>query len=294
MKARRPPSKKPRSPRAAGPSSARELGYVRNFISPAEREAIVAWLGTLRPIWERRFSTERPLPAGEEQRWLLRPVYWLGNWQFACLDYYHPPKGVLNRCVQAEGYPPAMAGVVARIEEAIRRRFKPSELPPRWRFNTCLINFYGARLENGKRVDVARVGEHRDYEPGPVASLSLGDRALFQFVESRRRGTREGVVLQQWLEDRSLQLFGGPYWKDRLFHRVQRVERKSARPFPVQVDDFEVRRVNFTFRHVPEEHIIPYKDLPPDAAADVREYMERLARHSQFFAAAVRSRHGHP
>src|SRR5690606_26315186 len=155
-----------------------------------------------------------------------------------------------------------------------RSLYSGKDLPEGWRLNTCLINYYGTKIEDGKRKDVARVGEHRDYEPGPVASLSLGNRAFFQFVESRRRGTRDGVVFQQWLEEGALQLFGGRDWKDRYFHRVQRVERKIDPGFRVNVTDFETRRINFTFRYVPEEHVIRFKDLPDQAAADVREYME--------------------
>src|SRR3712207_7147345 len=39
-----------------------------------------------------------------------------------------------------------------------------------WHLNTCLVNFYGSRLEDGRWVDTARVGEHKDFEPGPVRS----------------------------------------------------------------------------------------------------------------------------
>src|SRR5438309_911126 len=93
------------------------------------------------------------------QRRLLRPVYWLGAWQFACLDYYRPPDGVEDRCVRAEPFPPVLAGWVARMESDARRLFATDEVPRGWRLNTCLVNLYGSRLEAGKRVDVARVGE---------------------------------------------------------------------------------------------------------------------------------------
>ena len=69
---------------------------------------------TLHPLWEQRFSSRRPLPEGETQRQLLRPVYWLGNWQFACLDYYRPPNGVRDRCVRAEPFPLVLARMVER------------------------------------------------------------------------------------------------------------------------------------------------------------------------------------
>ena len=46
---------------------------------------------------------------------------------------------------------------------------------------------------------------------------------------------------------------------------------------------FETRRVNFTFRYVPDEHVVPFKDLASDAREDVRRYVEELAAHSPFW-----------
>src|SRR4051812_30250257 len=253
--------------------------YDPRFVSPEDRERILAFLQTLHPIWEHRFSTRRPPPPGQEQRQLLRPVYWLGNWQFACLDYYRPPHGVVGRCVRAEPFPPVLAALVQRIEERARAMFTGPDLPQGWHLNTCLLNFYGTKAG----VDTARVGEHRDFEPGPVASVSLGERALFQFVRSSKPGARDEVVSQIWLEDRSLQLFGGERWKRHTFHRVQRVEDKGTR-FALDLPGFETRRVNFTFRYVPDEHVVPWAQLPAQAREDVRGYMERLAERTPFFA----------
>jgi hypothetical protein len=121
-----------------------------------------------------------------------------------------------------------------------------------------------------------------------VASLSLGERALFQFVESRRPGERDRVALQQWLDDGALQVFGGEKWKRKTFHRVQRVDRKEGVVFPAPaVEGFETRRINFTFRYVPDEHVLPYAKLSAQAQADVRGYMETLAAHSAFFRRAL-------
>jgi len=276
-----------RAPRASG--LPRGLFYDRDFVAPVDRMEILAWLATIRPIRERRYAAHHPPPPGREQRWLLRPVYWLGNWQFACLDYYHPPKGVLHRCVRAEPYPPVLRRLVARAEKIARRLYTGPDLPAGWHLNTCLVNFYGSRIEGDRRVDTARVGEHKDYEPGPVASLSLGARALFQFVSGARTPERAAVAFQQWLDDGSLQIFGGDRWKRQLFHRVQRVDRKGE-PFEVHTEGFVTRRVNFTFRYVPDEHILPYAALPSDAAADVREYVERLAQHAPFFRRALDER----
>ena len=279
--------------RFSGPPSGRMPGlyYNRSFINKIEREAVLAYLASLHPIWENRFSEHNPPPEGEAQRQLLRPVYWLGNWQFACLNYYHPPKGIENRCVRAEPFPPPLRKLVLQMEQIARRMFTGADMPKDWHLNTCLVNFYGNRLERVgnrvKRIDCARVGEHKDFEPGPVASMSFGERAMFQFVSSRGSGSSH-VMFQQWLDDGSLQLFGGRKLKAQLFHRVQRVDKRDGHAFPVQVTDFETRRLNLTFRYVPEEHILPYASLPPEARSDVRGYMQALAQHSPYFAGELK------
>jgi hypothetical protein len=45
--------------------------------------------------------------------------------------------------------------------------------------------------------------------------------------------------------------------------------------------------VNFTFRYVPAEHVVPYAALGAEARADVAGYVAELARYSAFFAAAL-------
>jgi len=174
---------------------------------------------------------------------------------------------------------------VLKCQRRVRSGFPARVVPRRWHFNTCLVNFYGDRSDGDRVIDAARVGEHRDFEPGPVGSLSIGERARFQFV---RRGAREAPpVRTQWLEDGSLQVFGGPRWKDDLLHRVQRVDDKHALDLPPAIAGFRTRRVNFTFRYVPDEHIAAFADLPADARDDVRGYVATLAESSAFFAAAL-------
>jgi len=259
------------------------LYYDPGFVMPADREAILNYLATLHPIWEWRYSTKKPLGKNQEQRRLLRPVYWLGNWQFACLDYYRPPERTRNSCLLAEAYPPVLAKLVLKAEKIARGMFRKEDLPKGWHLNTCLINFYGDQFQSGKRMDCARVGEHKDFEPGPVASISFGERAFFQFVESSRRMGPSRPVLQQWLDDSSLQIFGGRAWKEKYFHRVQRVEKKSKFTFPLPVEGFETRRINFTFRYVPDEHIPHWPQLPKAIQNDVIDYMKELAQHSDYF-----------
>lgn len=258
--------------------------YTPQFVSTQEAEELLSFFSTLRPIWEQRYSLHRPLSEGQTQRQLLRPVYWLGNWQFACLNYYHPPKGIEWRCVRAEPYPPVLARLVAKMEQIVRGHFLPKDVPQRWQLNTCLINFYGSQLVNGEWIDTARVGEHKDFEPGPVGSLSFGERALIQFVESRGRGTSSNVVLQQWLEDRSLQIFGGKRFKVDLFHRVQRVDTKNGTEYTkLRLSDFRTRRINLTFRYVPDEHIQPLFKFPKDLQLDVKDYVSELAKNSEYW-----------
>jgi len=259
------------------------LHYDQSFASSADRAEIRAWLASIVPLWENRFTEKRAAEMGGQRR-LLRPVYWLGGWQFACLDYYRPPSGLLDRVIEAEPYPPVLARLVAEIERRARKRYRGADLPSDWQLNTCLVNLYGSRLEDGKWSDCARLGEHRDFEPGPVASLSLGERALFQFVKRGAKHEPTRVVAQEWLADGSLQIFGGDAWKKRALHRVLRVEKKSSFRFDVRVTDFETRRVNFTFRYVPREHIVPFAKLGDSARGDVRGYVAELARSSEFWA----------
>ena len=262
------------------------------FIDDGARREILAWLATLAPLWELRFSTRRPPPPGKQQRPLLRPVYWLGNWQFACLGYYEPPRRTHDVAVAAEPFPPVLARLVAEIERRVRKGFPDRVVPRRWHLNTCLVNFYGDRIDGERVIDAARVGEHRDFEPGPVGSLSLGERARFQFV---RRGDRDAPpVRTQWLDDGSLQIFGGPRWKDDLLHRVQRVDDKRALNLPPAIAGFRTRRVNFTFRYVPDEHVVPFASLSPRAREDVRDYVATLAASSPWFAAALASARAAP
>ncbi len=259
------------------------LHYQFPFIDRKDRADLLAWLSTLAPLWEMRFSENNPPPEGDQQRPLLRPVYWLGNWQFACLDYYHPPKGILHRCLKAEPYPKHLQQIVDRIEFIAKKRLPKSFIPEKWKLNTCLINFYGSKLEEGKWVDRARVGEHKDFEPGPVASLSLGDRALFQFVNGKSQLGDENMVFSQWLEDSSLQIFAGEKWKSKTFHRVQRVEDKRNEKIGPEIENFKTRRINFTFRYVPEEHIYPLHLLPVGQQADIRPYLEKLSDSSRYY-----------
>ena len=267
-------------------SRSTDLHYDAGFVRPDERAALVAWLATIHPIWEDRFTDRRAAASGAQRR-LLRPVYWLGGWQFACLDYYRPPAGIRDRCVRAEPFPEVLARLVARIEPLARGMFRGADLPEGWRLNTCLINLYGSTLHAGRAVDCARVGEHRDFEPGPVASVSLGERALFQFVERGRRGAPSTIAAQRWLGDGSLLVFGGETWKEHTLHRVQRVDRKRDERFPLPVEGFTTRRVNFTLRYVPDAHVVPFAALPRSTRGDVRRYVAALARHSDFFRAEL-------
>jgi hypothetical protein len=257
--------------------------YFAEYLQPRARAEVLAWLSTIHPIWEYRYSTERALPEGRAQRRLLRPVYWLGNWQFACLDYYRPPRGLHDRCVRAEPFPAPLVSIVRDVEAKIAKLFTATQIPRGFRLNTCLVNLYGSREEAGRWIDSARVGEHRDFEPGPVASLSLGERALLQFVMPHRSGERAEPILSQWLDDGSLQIFGGPLYKDRALHRVQRVDDRKNIRLPPHVEGFSTRRINFTFRFVPEAHVVPFQRLGRVAQADVRGYVEELAGHSEFF-----------
>jgi len=254
------------------------LIFQPKWLSQTEYNEILNYLLSIEPIWEKR----------NEDRWLLRPVYWLGVWQFACLDYYHPPKGIYDRCVWSDSYPPILQDKVKQIERMVKSQFPARDIPFGWTLNTCLVNYYGDKIENGVRQDCARVGEHKDFEPGPVASLSFGERALFQFVESQSKFQTSQVKHQMWLDDNSLQIFGGDRFKKKLFHRVQRVDKKNNFSFPLKgIHNFETRRINLTFRYVPNDHIKRYHKLPKEAIEATLPYVKQLAIHSKIFEAEI-------
>ena len=274
-------------------SQYQNLIYQPNYVTKHQKQEILKYLSTLHPIWEMRYSNSNKPPEGEDNRQLLRPVYWLGNWQFACLNYYHPPQGIHNRCVTGEDYPSVIGRMVYEIEQIVHRQFSPKDIPDRWHLNTCLINYYGNKILNpenatdraaANKIDCARVGEHKDFEPGPVASISFGEKALFQFVKSAGKSQKSEVVLQQWLEDSSLQIFGGDKFKKQLFHRVQRVEEKGTDFSGLNTTGFETRRINFTFRYVPNDHIKPFNKLPVNLKEDITPYMQDLASKSGYWA----------
>ena len=284
---------RPKSNPSIVPSKSRNfqnhnLIYLKDYISPSEKQQIFDYLKRLTPIWENRFSASNPPPENEPNRQLLRPVYWLGNWQFACLDYYHPPKGMYNRCIKAEPYPAVLEKIIKKVESLIKENFDERDIPNDWHLNTCLINYYGYKTEvlpegQTKKIDTARVGEHKDFEPGPIASISFGEKALFQFVKSAGKSSASEVILQQWLEDGSLQMFGGEKFKKQLFHRVQRVEEKGQAFKDLNTTFFETRRVNFTFRYVPRDHVTPLSRLPEALCRDIAPYISELATKSSFW-----------
>lgn len=259
---------------------------VKNYLKAHERIEALQEILCYKPIWESRFSENNPPPKGEKNRILLRPVYWLGNWQFACLNYYHPPKGIEFRCVKAENYPPRLQKIVLDMEKRVHENWPEKDIPKGWHLNTCLINYYGSKIDQatGKKIDAARVGEHKDFEPGPVASISFGEKALFQFVKSFGKTSKSELVLQQWLEDNSLQIFGGERYKKHLFHRVQRVDGKEAKILPkIEIENFETRRINLTFRYVPTEHIQSFNRFPKKLQSDIMPYITKLAENSAFW-----------
>jgi len=259
--------------------------YQPKFIGPEERAELVAWLGALHPVWEKRHPDRRTVRDGQRERRLLRPVYWLGGWQFACLNYYNPRDYVADRVVAAEPLPPILTRLTERIEAQVRRDYL--DIPPGWRLNTCLVNFYGKVQRGGRWVDTARVGGHRDHEPGPDVSLSLGARARFQFTTVPKGPVDRDVVAECWLTDSSLLIFATHRLKRELYHRVPNVSHAGGWGFPVPLDDIRVRRVNLTLRYVPKEHIVPYHRLGVVAKEDIRPYVTELAHHAPFWREAL-------
>ena len=72
-----------------------------------------------------------------------------------------------------------------------------------------------------------------------------------------------------------------------LFHRVQRVDKREDFYFPLKVDGFKARRINFTFRFVPDEYVVDFRNLPKEQKDDLLPYLNNLAKHSVFFKEAL-------
>lgn len=263
------------------------FSYLPRFITEAEGAALLAYFGSLKPLWETRYAGAQAARDGGGTRRLTRPVYWLGAWQFACLGYYAPPLHVNGKCVRAEPLPPLMRGILERLKPWLARHAgEPLEHETP---NTCLINYYGSELTIDAKgrpqpVDTARLRMHRDTEPGPVVMFSLGQPANFEFVDGDRPDQPE---VSLWLKNRSVTLFSGPHYKDRLYHRVTRVRHGDEPKMPEVMNDFRLRRVSVSFRFVPEAHIKDLRDLDPAVQQQVRGYVEQLAVHSPHFAAQL-------
>ena len=156
--------------------------------------------------------------------------------------------------------------------------------------------FVGAAVAQDLDIVAATLidGTGAEARPGMTVSVrdgrivSIGERALFQFVERGREPGRP-PVRTQWLDDGSLQAFAGPRWKDDLLHRVQRVDDRTGVELPPSIDGFRTRRVNLTFRYVPDRDVVPFARLAPEAREDVRDYVQELAKHSTHFQRALRS-----
>jgi alkylated DNA repair dioxygenase AlkB len=261
------------------------FSYLPRFIGEAEGEALLAYFGSLTPLWESRHVGEHAAREGQKERRLTRPVYWLGAWQFACLGYYSPPKYVDEKCVRAEPLPQLMREVLERLQPKLAAHQDEAALTP----NTCLINYYGSELTTDAKgrkqpVDYARLRMHRDHEPGPVVMFSLGQPALFEFVDAQKPDEPE---VSLWLKNRSVVLFSGPKFKDHLYHRVTRVRHGDEPKMPEVLPDFRLRRVSVSFRHVPEAHIKALGELSEGAQRQVRGYVEQLAVKSEHWSNSV-------
>jgi alkylated DNA repair dioxygenase AlkB len=264
------------------------FSYLPRFISEAESEALLRYFGSLTPLWESRHVGGHAAREGQKERRLTRPVYWLGAWQFACLGYYSPPKHIEEKCVRAEPFPTPMRDVLERLAPKLAAHQDDAQLTP----NTCLINYYGSELTTDAKgrpqpVDSARLRMHRDHEPGPVVMFSLGQPALFEFVDAQ---TPDAPEVSLWLKNRSVVLFSGPKYKDHLYHRVTRVRHGDEPKMPEVLPDFRLRRVSVSFRHVPDAHVKSFAELSEGAREQVRGYVEQLAEKSEHFKRALASK----
>lgn len=255
--------------------------YLPRFVSAAESDSLIAYFASLRPIWEKRHYGDEHGRAGGVGRGLSRPVYWLGAWQFASMGYYSEPDHVRDKCLRAEPIPPVMQGILDRLLPELEAHTDDGDAPTTP--NTCLMNYYG-RIPGHPPRDLARLRMHRDGEPGPVVMLSAGQPGLLEFVDP---DDPDEPALAQWLRHRSVVILSGPRFKDHLYHRVTRVRLGDQPAMSANLDDFELRRVSVSFRHVPENAIRDLDQLAPDAREKALPYVRELANSSPHFRAQL-------
>ena len=281
----------PESARGGEPIELPGFSYLPRFITVAESEWLLNYFGSLMPLWETRYAGNERAREGQGTRRLTRPVYWLGAWQFACLGYY-TVNHQQEKCLRAEPMPPQLVSILQRLAPQLSPH--QTELEQGLLPNTCLINYYGSELTLDAKgrpqpVDFARLKMHRDGEPGPVVMFSLGQPANFEFVDGARP---EAPELSMWLANRSVVLFSGPNFKDRLYHRVTRVRHGDSPVMPEPLPGFRLRRISVSFRYVPEGHIKSLREFSADAQAQVRGYVEELAKSSAHFRGELQPQSG--
>ena len=147
--------------------------------------------------------------------------------------------------------------------------------------NTALINYYGTEPRGAHEppVDYARLRMHRDAEPGAVVMLSIGQPGQFEFVTPGA----EAPDHAQWVRNRSVLILSGEEYKDRLYHRITRVRHGKQPAMSSQLENFAVRRVSVSFRHVPEAAILDLGALDEAARSIATPYVETLAGYSAHF-----------
>lgn len=253
------------------------FSYLPHFISIPESEALISFFSGLHPIWEQRHHKSLAKKGGGTGR-LTRPVYWLGAWQFASLGYYAEPNYRRHRCIRAEPFLPEMSEILDRLCGELRDFHgeppKPS-LP-----NTCLINYYGREVGKGVPRDYARLRMHRDGEPGPVIMFNIGQAGLLEFLDPDKSPEPE---FRLWNRHRSITIISGPEYKDRLYHRISQVRTGDKPRLHCSLENFELRRVSVSFRHVPEELIEDLSQLPEASRSTIAPYIGSLSQHSEHF-----------
>lgn len=257
------------------------FSYLPRFIQADEAEELIAYFGAVSPIWERRHQEGQHQRSGKQGRRLTRPVYWLGAWQFASLGYYAEPDYRLDRCVRAEGFPDVMQGILDRLRGPLDELHRGSARDTGGLPNTCLINYYGREVGDGQPRDYARLRMHRDGEPGPVVMFSIGQPGLLEFLDPDVSPEPE---LSVWTRHRSVTILSGPDFKDRLYHRIVQVRTGQDPALRCSLDNFELRRVSVSFRHVGDDLITDFGELPQERRELVRGYVQELAEHSEHFA----------
>ena len=179
-------------------------------------------------------------------------------------------------------------GSSRRSSGACARGFPPNVVPRRWHLNTCLVNFYGDR-DRGRQGDRCRARRRASRLRARSGRVAVARRARAVSVRPPRRAAMRHRCARSGSRTTRCRSSAVRAGRTTCSTACSASTTSTKLDLPPKIDGFRTRRVNFTFRYVPDEHVTPFAQLPAAARDDVRDYVAELAQHSPFFAKALAS-----